>query len=370
MKKTLLILLLSAFPFVAGYAQTSCWKHFRWNPDHPADLCGKDTVRLSFIGDVMMHNLQIEYSLSKGHDRFLEGIEERLEKADLAVANMEFTLAGRPYTGYPAFSAPDSFASYVAECGVDVFLTANNHILDKGREGMERTLETYGNMGIKQTGSAADESMMEDNYPLILRVRGIKLALLNFTYGTNNAISSPFPKVYRLSSRSEIEAAVRKAEALDADFIIALPHWGTEYSLRSSREQRNIALWLAELGVDAIIGAHPHVVQDREIISTEDGREVPVYYSLGNAVSNMSAKNTQVELMASILLEKDCGGNVRLIGTENEYLWCSRPGEYTDTFCTLVIEEQKGRREEWISGYAWDRMMSSYENVKKETERQ
>lgn len=369
MKKTILILLLSTFPFVKGYAQTSCWKHFRWNPDHPTDLCGKDTVRLSFIGDVMMHTMQIEHSLSKGHEKFLEGIENRLAMADLAVANMEFTLAGKPYTGYPAFSAPESFAEYVAECGVDVFLTANNHILDKGREGAERTLDIYGNMGIMHTGSASDESMMDGNYPLILRVKGLKLALLNFTYGTNSAISSRFPKVYRMSNKAEIEAAVKKAEREEADFIIALPHWGTEYSLRSNDGQREMALWLARLGVDAIIGTHPHVVQDREILETEDGRQVPVFYSLGNAVSNMSAKNTQVELMVSIVLEKDCKGNVRLLDIDSDYLWCSRPGEYIDSFCTLVIEEHRDRREDWASGYAWDRMMSSYEYVKKETER-
>lgn len=373
MKKTLLILLLSAFSFIGADAQTSCWKHFRWNPDHPSDLCGKDTVRLSFIGDVMMHTLQIEHSLSKGHGTFLKGIEKRLKNADLAVANMEFTLAGKPYTGYPAFSAPDSFASYVAGCGVDVFLTANNHILDKGAAGALRTVSVYDSLtikrGIMHTGTARDAEMEEANNPLIIRVKGIKLALLNFTYGTNSPVQSTYPKVYRMSRRNEIEATVRKAEEMGADFIIALPHWGTEYHLRCNNEQRETALWLAACGVDAIIGTHPHVVQNREIVETRDGRQVPVYYSIGNAVSNMSARNTQVGLMVSIMLEKDCKGNVRLLGTDIEYLWCSRPGEFIDSFCTLVIEEHKDRREDWISGYAWDRMMSSYANVKEETEK-
>ena len=87
-----------------------------------------DTLSMVFIGDVMMHAKQLEYNFRT----FLEPVRSRLEAADVAVANMEFTLAGEPYSGYPAFSAPDGYAEYLADCGVDVFLMANNHILDKG----------------------------------------------------------------------------------------------------------------------------------------------------------------------------------------------------------------------------------------------
>lgn len=98
-----------------------------------------DTLTIVLIGDVMMHARQLDYDCRT----FLEPIRSRLEAADIAIANMEFTLAGAPYSGYPAFSAPDAYADYVADCGVDVFLMANNHILDKGRTGLQRTMGKY-----------------------------------------------------------------------------------------------------------------------------------------------------------------------------------------------------------------------------------
>ena len=96
-----------------------------------------DTVSMFVIGDVMLHSKQMEYP----YTQFLAGIKRLMQSADVTVANMEFTLAGEPYTGYPEFSAPDEYATYAADCGVNVFLTANNHIMDKGRAGLERTLE-------------------------------------------------------------------------------------------------------------------------------------------------------------------------------------------------------------------------------------
>ena len=94
----------------------------------------RDSVTLRFIGDVMLHKGQIDRDFTP----FLKGISEDLAEADVAFANMEFSLGGSPYTGYPAFSSPDSYAEYVVGCGVDVLLTANNHILDRGRKGLER----------------------------------------------------------------------------------------------------------------------------------------------------------------------------------------------------------------------------------------
>ena len=121
-----------------------------------------DTATILVMGDVMMHRDQISNSARPDgtHDfsTYLAEIKPMIEGADLSIANMEFTLAGKPYTGYPCFSAPDGYEDYVASCGVDVFLTANNHILDKGRKGLERTLARYSEMEtnglVKHTGSS------------------------------------------------------------------------------------------------------------------------------------------------------------------------------------------------------------------------
>ncbi|MBQ3996548.1 MAG: CapA family protein, partial [Bacteroidales bacterium] len=138
----------------------------------------QDTISLFFIGDVMMHARQLEYDFRT----FLEPLRSRISGADLAVANMEFTLAGEPYSGYPAFSAPDGYAAYLADLGTDVFLTANNHILDKGRDGLERTIEVYRAMdGILMTGTSEDPEHDEASYPLMVSVKGTRIALINFT---------------------------------------------------------------------------------------------------------------------------------------------------------------------------------------------
>ena len=226
--------------------------------------------------------------------------------SDLAIANMEFTLAGQPYSGYPCFSAPDGYEDYVASCGVDVFLTANNHILDKGKAGIERTLGRYSQMEeeglVKHTGCSDSPEDDLKRFPLIMAVRGTRVALVNFTYGTNLKIDSGFPKVHR-TDKTEIADAIRRAREAGAEFVIALPHWGTEYALNHSSSQEKLADWLVEQGCDAIVGAHPHVVQDWERVASMSGsrpKAAPVIYSLGNIVSNMSATNTQVGLIINL----------------------------------------------------------------------
>ncbi len=338
-----------------------------------------DTVRIIIMGDMMMHRDQI-CNARKDEDTYdfslcFPKVERLIKGADIAVANMEFTLAGKPYTGYPCFSAPDSYAESIAESGVNIFLTANNHILDKGRKGVARTLEAYSKMEeegrVRHTGtsvSAADDSL---RFPLRLVSKGIRIALINFTYGTNSRIREDFPKVHRADT-GEIAAAIRRSRETGADFIIALPHWGYEYVLRHSASQGRLARWLAEKGCDAVIGAHPHVLQDTETltIANESGigvRQVPVVYSLGNFISNMSAPNTQVGMMVTLLLTKDRFGEKNMLDPQLTLTWCSRPGHLTGGYTTIPIKEYIGKRDLWRNPWDYDKMIASYERVKKET---
>ena len=299
-----------------------------------------DTATILVMGDVMMHRDQISNAArpdgTYDFSTYLANIKPMIEKADLSIANMEFTLAGRPYTGYPCFSAPDGYEDYVASCGVDVFLTANNHILDKGKNGLERTLSRYSDMEssgiVRHTGVSATEEDDRMRFPLMVAVKGVRVALVNFTYGTNIKGDSDFPKVH-LTDKKEIEAAVRRARRAGADFVIALPHWGTEYVLNHSSSQEALADWLAGIGCDAVIGAHPHVVQDCGMVSAfSDGslKKVPVVFSLGNIVSNMSATNTQVGMIASLRIVTDEDGVKTMLPPRLTFTWCTRPGTLTD----------------------------------------
>lgn len=319
----------------------------------------RDTVSLLILGDVMMHARQLEYD----HDTFLSGIADSMRAADFCIANLEFSLGGKPYSGYPAFSAPDSYAEYLArDCGTDVFLTANNHILDRGAKGLSRTLAVYSalrdSLGVRYTGSASDSAEKESNYPLMLFSKGLRIALVNFTYGTNFPATGGWPRV-NLMDREDVAAAIGRAKEHGADFIIALPHWGTEYSLTHNSTQEKWAEWLLSQGVDAVVGAHPHVVQDTVMTG---GR--PVIYSLGNVVSNMSAINTRLGMTVTLRFVHDSfTGEKAMLRPQLDFTWCTLPGMLTETYSTIYVKEWAGRRGDWLTPYDFDNMTATLERV-------
>ncbi len=344
----------------------------------PASSCREDTVILKFLGDVMLHQAQIDNARTETGDfdfsDYFCDILEDIGEADVAVANMEFTLAGEPYTGYPAFSAPDSYAEYMAECGIDVFLTANNHIFDRGKSGLERTLEVYRRLeaeyGTRMAGSAGNAGDEAGNHPLMMNVKGLRIAFLNFTYGTNSGFGKGYPGTY-FTDRAQIRKALLRAGRLGADFIIALPHWGEEYSTSHSASQEKTAEWLAENGADLIVGTHPHVVQDFGYIERtgKDGRteSVPVIYSLGNAVSNMSAPDTQIGLLLTVRIVRDGCGEAKCLAPEFTFLWSSLPGRLKGSHTVVKVKENLGNRERWRQKYEFDKMVSTYFRIKRLT---
>lgn len=336
---------------------------------HP--LFPPDTSTVIIGGDFMMHKAQIEKAVQDDGSYSFEGclthIEPLLEKADIAIGNMEFTLGGRPYSGYPAFSAPESYPEYIAGCGMDIFMLANNHILDKGSKGAERTLEYYREMdGIRFTGCSGNEAEFGQTNPLYLRLSGIKTAFINFTYGTNLDGQTGYPKV-NLMLKSQLEKLMSKARKDGAELIIVLPHWGNEYQLTASAQQKQLARWLADNGADIIIGSHPHVIQEMQVILTTcDGKpkEVPVYYSTGNVISNMSAKNTRLGILVELKVTRDEDGKAMILTPECTYTWCTLPGRLTEVHSTIPVKEFLGKRGLWKNPADYDIMEKTYHSVK------
>lgn len=320
-----------------------------------------DTVTVSFLGDMMMHEKQLGYDC----DGFLSELGSITRDADISIANLEFSLAGRPYTGYPSFSAPDRYAYSIAGHGVDVFLTANNHVLDKGRRGLIRTLEVYDSMrdslGVRYTGCAATPAADSLLNPLIIVGKGIRIALVNFTYDNNYKPYDGWPAI-RMMDRDGVGQMFARARERGADFIVALPHWGEEFKLRHSREQQEWAEWLAGQGADLIVGSHPHVVQDTSHVGG-----VPVIYSLGNAVSNMSAENTRLELAARVRFVHYPDGTMEMLEPELTFLWCCLPGTLRDNYVTIPVADFTGRRDEWLDPSDYDNMTTTYQRVIKGT---
>ena len=316
----------------------------------------------------MMHGKQIENThrgdTNYDFSSFFSLIEDDIKSADLAIGNMEFTLGGKPYTGYPSFSAPDGFETYLANCGFDVFLAANNHIFDKGAKGAERTLEKYRSLhqthGTRFTGLAGNEEELEQTTPLLLLLKGIKIAIINCTYGTNQDTGKNWPATNYIKNEQRLKAAFDKSHEKGADFIIALPHWGNEYTLHHSTEQEKFAKWMINEGADVIIGSHPHVIQDSQEING-----VTVAYSLGNAVSNMSATNTQLEMMATLKIVRYGNGDIEMLEPSFKYLWCSLPGGYNNSYTVIPVEDFLDKRELWHGKWDYDKMIKTYNQIKK-----
>ena len=268
-------------------------------------------LKIVFAGDIMGHDTQIEgawIDSLKGYDYepTFRYVKPYLETTDIAFGNLEVTLAGMPYKGYPQFSSPDSVAIEAKKAGFDILLTDNNHALDRGQKGFIRTLSTLDSLGIIHAGTYSDSISRVRNYPLIIEKNGIRVAILNYTYGTNGLIIKPPSIINRIDSL-QIRRDIAKAERADPDFIIVAIHWGIEYERDENREQQKLAEYMIKNGADAIIGSHPHVIQPvkRYYPDKYDTFKYNlIVYSLGNFVSNQRARYKDGGIMFEITLIK------------------------------------------------------------------
>lgn len=265
-------------------------------------------LSLLFVGDLMQHQGQIDAArVSGGYDYSdcLKYVKDDISKADIAIGNLEVTFGGKPYKGYPAFSAPDEYLKAIQDAGFDVMITANNHCLDRGKKGLERTILMLDSLKIPHAGTYINKEEREKQYPLLLEKNGFRIALLNYTYGTNGIQVVP-PHIVNYIDTAIIAQDIRTSNALHPDAIIACMHWGEEYKPLPNKKQEFLANWLLKKGVTHIIGSHPHVVQPMELRQDSlTGTKHLVAYSLGNFISNMSALRTDGGLMVKLELEKD-----------------------------------------------------------------
>lgn len=287
-----------------------------------------DTLHLLFVGDLMQHQTQINAARTAtgGYDysACFEHVKEGISKADFAIANLEVTLGGKPYKGYPAFSAPDEFLTAVHQAGFNVLITANNHSLDRGRKGLERTIRLLDSLNMPHAGTYIDSIQRAKHYPLLLEKNGISIALLNYTYGTNGIPVTP-PNIVNYIDTAIIAKDIEVSRSLNPDVIIACMHWGIEYQSLPGKEQKFLADWLLKKGVNHIIGSHPHVVQPIEV--REDsltGDKHLVVYSLGNFISNMSARRTDGGLIVEMRLVKS-DSITRMTDCSYNLVWTARP---------------------------------------------
>ena len=265
-------------------------------------------VNLLFAGDIMQHETQLNMARqSNGEYSFsycFRHIKETIKSADISIANLETTIGPSGYSGYPSFCAPDSFLYAIKEAGFKALLFANNHCMDKGKRGALHTLNLLDSLQIAHCGVYRNENERKERYPLIIEEKGIRVAILNYTYSTNGR-EIPKPLVVNLIDKEAIALDIQAAKEKRPDAIIACMHWGDEYVSLPPQQIKELSNWLIEQGVDHIIGNHPHVVQPIEIRESKNSaKKNVVAYSTGNLVSNMSLRRTDGGIMIAMKLLK------------------------------------------------------------------
>jgi len=274
-------------------------------------------ISILMIGDMLMHT-PVEESAKQAdgtysYDTIFENTAEEIQAADLAIVNQEVIIAGVDFgvSGYPAFNAPFELGHDLVEAGFDVICHGTNHALDKGKKGLVSCLnfweENYPEMAV--LGIHGSEEDQKEIY--IYEQDGVKIAVLNFTYGTNGIpLPSDMPYAVDMLEEEKVVEALVKAEEL-ADFTVVCPHWGNEYELGVVNSQKKWADIFFENGVDLVIGTHPHVIEPIEwIVDEETGQSMLVYYSIGNFCNWTSGTgagiaNRMVGGMAQITISVD-----------------------------------------------------------------
>lgn len=307
-------------------------------------------VTIVMVGDILLHTPVAESGLREdgtyNFDALFSHVKADIEAADLALVNEEVIIGGRELnvTGYPSFNAPYELGDALVDAGFDVVLHATNHALDKGRRGLKNCLGFWREQYPEVMVLGINGSEEEQEQLAIYEQDGIRITLLNYTYGTNGIpLPEGMPYAVNLLEEERVTADLQKAEE-EADFVIVCPHWGTEYMLEPTAEQKRWTALFWENGADLVIGTHPHVI---EPVEWYDGGEeeagMLVYYSLGNFVNWTSGtgegvSNRMVGCMAEVTIGLEESGEAVIKDYEAKPLVC-HVEEGTDAVTVYFLEE-------------------------------
>ena len=340
------------------------------------------------LGNLIIHQSQINGAKNENGYDFspsFQYIKEMVSEADISLGILEGALAGGEPTGYPIFNSPDEVIDSLRDTGIDVVNYANNHIYDYDDEGLQRTIEITKEKGLDVLGVKSTE---EEKSYLVKEVDGVKIGFASYVFETaavngyktinSNPVSINsenlintfnFNDLESFYNRIASEISAMKAEGVE--FIIASMHWGEEYNTYIEATQNEIAKKLNELGVDIILGGHPHVIQPYEIICNESGHSTFVIYSQGNSLSNQSEQEIGVAesedgIMIKFTLEKK-DGNVSLKEYKIIPTWVYKEEKGDGTYYHKIIpvEEALANPEEYgINSDVYARLENSLNRTK------
>ena len=340
-----------------------------------------DELVLVAVGDVLLHPSVQESGLrsdgSRDYAHLFARVADEVSAADLALVSQETVLGGEGLglSGYPCFNGPQEVGDAEVAAGFDVVLHANNHALDKGLEGIGAELAFWRSRhpDVLVTGMADDAEAARG--AAVVERGGRRVAVLNYATSTNG-IPLPEPWAVRMISEEQVSADVAAAREAGAEAIVAVPHWGDEYAPAPSDEQRRWAQVLADSGVDAIVGGHPHVLQPLEALTATDGRVVPVAWSLGNFVSGQDRMDAMVGGLARVTLSfspegarvSECRlGALVTHRAKGEALTTYRLADYTDELAAANgirwFEGCAGFSRQWCVDFCAERLGPGFDPV-------
>lgn len=280
------------------------------------------TFTFTALGDTLCHNTQYwdAYNKQTGIYDFsyvYDDIRSYTEASDITISSLETTFAGedRGYSNYPTFNTPDSLATALKGIGIDIISTAGNHALDYGYSGLCRSIDVLNTAGLSHLGTY--KSAEEQEQILIKDVKGVKIAFINYTYGTNG-IPVPSGKEYcvNLIDKELIKKQIAQAKEAKVDMIVACMHWGTEYRTTANSEQKELADFLFKNGVDVIIGNHPHVLEpmEKRTVTLDDGtiKDCFVVYALGNFTADQREEITRDSAILNLTITKNSDGKISI----------------------------------------------------------
>ena len=259
----------------------------------------------------------LNYYTNEDFSTVCEDIKNYTLSSDITIGSLETTFAGKEkgYSNYPTFNTPDSLATALKDIGVDVVSLAGNHALDYGYNGLCRTIDVFDNIGLSHLGTYKTAEYQEKI--LIKDVKGVKIAFINYTYGTNG-IPLPSGKDFcvNLIDKDFIKKQINQAKEQNVDMIVACMHWGTEYRTTANSEQKDLANFLFENGVDVILGNHPHVLEpmEKKTITLQDGttKDVFVVYALGNFTADQRDEITRDSAILNLTITKNSDSKISI----------------------------------------------------------
>ena len=360
----------------------------------------ESTFTLAATGDILMHVAVInsgKEGSSYNFDSIFTYFKDYVSAADLAVANLETTLAGTAggykYSGYPRFNCPDEIVDGVINAGFDLLLTANNHAYDTSSTGLHRTVEVVREKGLLNLGTKKDAE--EPNF-IVVEENGIKLGLACYTYETNTSAAKKAPNGLTMKSADaplmntfdysnldlfyqEIRESKAQMDSQGVDAMVLFIHWGNEYQTKQNKKQETIAQKLCDLGVDVIIGGHPHVVQPVDLLqsATDENHKTVCLYSMGNAVSNqrrakmnLKTGHTEDGVLFSVTFARYTDGTVILESADLIPTWVNlakHPDTGKNAYMILPLDDSV---EDWktafsLSDTALKNAKASYERTMK-----